>query len=1236
MNDPVVHLIRRFLPISSQLGAMDWFSDIPIGLPARWPELETLHRVLILADPGAGKTFEARSHATKMRDRGLKAFFIRIEAIDGEFPDAFEVGNAGDFDAWLENSEDAWFFLDSVDEAQLETPRALETAIKLFGERIYHARERAHIYITSREDAWQALPDRTLITQHLPYGAPLERPAEGDNKDKQDTALSVFRLAPLNKNEIQLFAGYYSVTDPVELLAAIERSNLWSLAERPFDLRALIGKWKADRSLGGREDLLRRLAKLQIDALDAPNGRQLLRSGRALAAIKALATAVTMTGRNRLGLVGTTVGEDRLDPKGFLPDWEPDDIAGLLRTGIFDDIVYGSVRFRHRDMRELLTAEYFQERLARESDRSEIEALFFRNVYGEEVIVPRLRPVLVWLILFDDKVRDRALSLEPEIATEGGDPSKLPLAIRQNIIRNMVDRLAAKYVTGSIIDNVAISRVAQSDIESDVADLIDRHIADDDVIFFLGRLVWQAQMTTCIPSLLSIASDPARGIYARIASARAVMTAGSTAQRVALWNALITERDPVERRLFAEVVSEAANDTETVQLILKVLECLEPYERFQGSGLGSALHRYIERLPMMADAAPSQPLKTLVVGISGLLDREPYVERGECDVAEQFVWLSAHGIHAVERLATSRSVAALEPAALSLMIKFPSLRYWRQGDAPEYKTKLSETVPRWIDLNDALYWRSIDDGRRRAASSDERVTSDRRIAFVGHFWGFGPDAFGRVLAWIGSKTHPDDQLVALSRAITIYLENGRPVEWLDRLYAAVTHDTELREVLEEHINPKPTEQALKWEAEHVRWEEEQRDREARRDADYAMWVARMKKDPDQVRHPTNLEPGQFSSDQYHLMASVKGDELTTSRSQGANWEGLITEFGEEVALAYRDAAVAHWRLFRPELRSEGDNRSSVPYSLIFGMAGLQIEFDENAELFERLSGEEVELVLRYALYELNGYPGWLEHLFKVHPESARAFFWTEMQWELGNSKTDQPMHYIVHDVVYHAPWLHAIMAPLLLQWLEYNEVPSDDLQRYILSILSGGEITDRQFEDLAIRKLESEATPASHRPVWYATFVGVRAENGIAALEAELATLAAADASDFAQSFVVALLGGRRGSGLSGKNFRTPHHLKRLYVLMHRYIRAADDIERAGKGVYSPTRRDDAQDARNRLFSMLSDEPGEATYRAIKALEDEHPEEDYRRWMRLRAHERAVADADQSVWTLDKAIAFLK
>jgi hypothetical protein len=456
MKQTVVDIIRRFTAIVGLEGAWDFLHPIS-GKAVRWNELEDQRRVLILADPGAGKTFEARDRADRLRRRGRQAFFIRIEAIDGEFDHGFEVGTAAEFAAWLASTDEGWFFLDSVDEAQLDTPRALETAVRTFGARIHDARERTHIFITSREDAWQALPDRTLIEQYLPYGVPPEsdKPervndkavgdkdvvqADAEEKDRP-ALLKVYRLNGLKEDEIALFAAHHGVGDTTPFLDAIKRANLMNLAERPFDLKALLAKWQNDHKLGSRFEVLQRVIALQIAPLGARGTNPSLPADRVRAAVRTLAGAVLMTGRTKVCLPNGLRAPDRIDPCILLPDWSEAEIEAVLRCGLFDDVVYTSVRFRHREIRELLAAEWAHGLLNQPGARPTVEGLFFRDSYGTPIIVPRTRPILPWLILLDEQVRDRALALAPDIASEGGDPSQLPLDVRRTMLKDVTEQI---------------------------------------------------------------------------------------------------------------------------------------------------------------------------------------------------------------------------------------------------------------------------------------------------------------------------------------------------------------------------------------------------------------------------------------------------------------------------------------------------------------------------------------------------------------------------------------------------------------------------------------------------------------------------------------------------------------------------------------------------------------------------------------------------------------------------
>jgi hypothetical protein len=61
-----------------------------------------------------------------------------------------------------------------------------------------------------------------------------------------------------------------------------------------------------------------------------------------------------------------------------------------------------------------------------------------------------------------------------------------------------------------------------------------------------------------------------------------------------------------------------------------------------------------------------------------------------------------------------------------------------------------------------------------------------------------------------------------------------------------------------------------------------------------------------------------------------------------------------------------------------------------------------------------------------------------------------------------------------------------------------------------------------------------------------------------------------------------------------------------------------------------------RLFNMLVEAPGADAYVAMKALEQDHPEPSYRRWMAVRARQRATMDADEPLWSVEQVHAFAR
>lgn len=1259
-----VPLARRFtaIPLAYQkddVSLDEVWPGLAGGRRDGWDVLLEQFRVVILADAGAGKTYELRSAAERLQQDGRPAFFIRIEDIDEDFGTAFEIGTDQQFSDWLAGAGEAWFFLDSVDEVRLRTPRAFETALRAFAGRIRPARQRAHIYISGRPYAWRSLIDRALVEELLPFdpriAAPLEDDGSGDeaieggailggiapadNKDSAEVEppLRLYLLAPLDDGDIRVFAEHSGIFEPSRFLEELDRLAFLPMARLPFDLHDLIATWIDTGALAGRLALLVNGITRQLNACGSSTPT--LSAERAEAGAGLLAVGALLTGRSNFMVPGSddpgvTSATGAIDPLELLPEWSKAEIVTLLSTGIFGDPIYGEVRFRHREVRELLAAGWFHRNLFRVGGRARVEELFFRSQYGEDILTPRLRPVLPWLILFDDSIRQRVLVDHPEVAIEGGDAARLPLDVRQAMLTSLIGHLRnpRSYLRG--LDNSAIARIAQLDMQSHVQALIDAHSASDDAIFVLGRLVWQGKLVSCVPDLSLIAADPSRGIYARLVSIRAVAALGSPEQIHSLWKSMNDLEQRIPRRLLAEMVDNAPATIETIRLLLNSIERLENRVQFEVTGLNKALIGFVDRIPIAVDARGERLLTVMTAGLNRFLGREPHVERGHCRVSETYQWLMSPALRCIERLVVARSPDALSETALTILGGVPALRFWRGDDFPERRSILEGLVPKWPELNDALFWWAVEAYRDARTDEDARLVDDWPISWIGHFWSFPATTFARTLAWIRGRDLPDDRLIALSRTVRTYAENGRPAAWLADLREVVSGDAGLEAALQLVLNPPTSRDAEESRQYERNLRRQERMRDAQKEAARTEFAARLAANPDLVRNPPGLRSGQFSGDQYKLMRMIERDDFSTGRAQGADWRSLTDVFGPEVAAAYRDAATGFWRDYKPGLRSEGHDSSQVPYALLFAMAGLDIEMSDKD--LRKLTPASVRRALRYVPWELNGFPRWFELLYKTWPKLSKAFLWNEVRWELETSTPDKSLHYVLSDIVYYAPWLHLEFGPLIFDWLSHNPAPNDDCLRHCRSIMMGGGLTASAIANLSFAKIGDPATPVAHMPTWHALRTDADPALAIPAVTRLYDKRVLEDPSLFGSAFSVALLGGRDGVSPTFGRFRKPSYLKQLYLLAHRSILVSDDVERAGKGVYSPTLRDDAQDARERFFALLTEIPGPLTHRTIVELSVEHPETGYRDFMTGRAYLRAVADGDLHEWSTAEVARFAR
>ena len=1251
MLDQPVPLQRRFSLVpktEEDADTQELLSAMGEARDMSWSVIEAGHRSVILAEAGAGKTFEMLERARHWERQDKYAFFIRIEEIEGGFEEMFEVGDAERLESWLASSDEAWFFLDSVDEARLKDAGQFRKAIRRFGQRIKNAIHRAHIVISGRPYSWQMRSDRSLIEEYLPFA-----PRETDRDDSSDwlmegdddadqpqsqSALKIYRLDSLSSEDIQLFANCRGTPDVDRLIDELKRTNLMEIASRPFDLELVLSKWTSDGQLGSRLDLLRHTIDQRLDEINPDRERrQPINLEMARMGARRLAAAVVLTGQGGISIpdaAQTTVG---IDAKAVLAEWNPNDVLALLERGLFNDVLYGMVRFRHRSVRELLAAEWLSELLRDGHARHEIEALLLRKSYGQWVIVPRLRPVLSWLILLDGEILEKALAIDPEIAVEDGDPSQLPFEVRQMLLNNIVENIVAAKAGRRSGDNQAIARIAQEDLAEETARLIAAHKSNDDVIFYLGRLAWQGRMVECVPDLRDIAIDQKRDVHARVAATRAVLTCCGQDDRISLWQELNDLKAPLMHLVLAELLNAADADQGAVLLLTASIEKLSVPDWQEKAILEKSLHRFIDRLPMGSQDGTPGPLALLISGLNAFLDREPHITRRECRVSEMFSWLLAPATHAVERLVDAKSELAMHQDAMAVMIKMPAVRYQGGVDLDDYKERLGDLVPAWPQLNDALFWHCIEQVRAGAEEAGEgAITDDWQVQLMGHYWRFDCNSFMRVVGCIRTRNTEDDKLVALTLAYRLYRQCGSPAEWLTVLEDASREAPALEKQLKELVDPELNEAEEKRRSEQAEYQRAQEREKQQSVEQREQWIADLKADPERVRNPPGLPVGQASRDQLGLFHEIGEKRKRNHWGDGANWQALIPEFGEEVAKAYRDAAVQLWRNVNPTLRTDGsDYSNSMAFPVIFALVGLEIEARENEDFPINLSDEELHHALRFIPRELNGFPSWLEKSFTLKPVIVLDFVLTQLFWELANTDPDQPMHYILQDLVYSAPWMHNALAEPVLKWVSSNTLPNNYVVGHCLRIMISGGVGRADLAQLAADKITKRDNPTLD-PMWFALWVDADPETGIPAVETWLQSQDAAAAGLLAQLFITALAGDRYGSNSRPNlgEFYKARHLKRLLLLMHQFIRTEDDIDRVGQGAFSPVLRDEAQEARNALLTMLVSTPGKEAYLALVELALDYPNPERRHRIRQLAHERAELDADLEPWSADQVCEF--
>lgn len=1186
-----------------------------------WSQLLNYSRVIILAEAGSGKTAEIKNQASKLKAKGTYSFFLRLEDIKSDFEFSFESAgdNSNRFNEWLVSDETAYFFLDSVDEAKLKNERDFSSAIRAFNIKLGSSIKRACIHITSRGSAWRAATDLQFVNEQLCHNF------NPNSETESEQGFNVFTFNNLSTEDIKQFSREKGVENITEFTRQLSVNEVEDFANRPLDLIDLIKYWKSHNKIGSRLELVENSITTKIRAIELGRDLADLSFSKLSQGAEEIAAAMTFCKQSSVTVFGCEPTDNALTIEQILKDWGQGEIETLLSRPIFEPSLYGTSRFSHRLIREYLTAQWINKRVEKKSiSQDQLHSLFYKEIYDVEVLVPSLKPVLAWYVLLDKKFAEIVIKRSPEVFIDGGDSSKLHIETRKQLISKFCELYSKKEQCFITFDSAAIKRFSTPELGRLTNCLLKQYYSYKDLRQILLQIAESSSMSECLEVATNMSLDKdidplsltlALRIIKSVSKAEVISTH-------ALEVLKITPKD--SDRIFSVVVSELGHSL-PLDLLLETITALDMSIKRRGRDIQYYIERFAEELDI------DQSIESIKF-LSPLINEKPYMNKFRCEISEKYEWL----IGVIQRLlfniishkrAESIDVQLLD--SLSKVSTYDKNSYHSDGKLNE---KLQKIVNSWKELNNELFWFEVDKSRARLATKADKTGTAIPLnkwfqaGAYPSFWKFKYESLTPAIEWVDSKELTDDKFVAFSLAWELVKQEGRKPADEEKLDAVAESLPGASELLENFRNPKKEDWEIKdekWRKKHI--EDQAKEEQEERD-NTESWLKHIKENMNLVDTLEYAEEGNSSNVQLHLYHNVSKDSFDSNSYLVDNCDSLIEKFGNEVANRFSEFLVKYWKCFQDEiLISEGSKRNSTTYATIMALCGIEIENKLDPDWVDGICAQDAISATRLSLCELNDIPSWMEKVYAKYPLEVLSVYVPCLEWCYKNESEKDDSSFVLDKLVSSCKYLHEDISNHIYDLLKDCTISKYQLLKQSIWLISLSGLSNDRLAELAKFKLESESEPDNVLIyMWWALLIGTEPDDSLILFEKKLESLSGEDATKLAIN-VLNSLNDRRGFGAltNREQFMNVSSLVTLYKLMHQYIREEDDIVRSGGGAYSPTSRDDAQDARNSLFSSLKEIPGEESYRALQGIANMWTEKPWREsWIEHMALERAALDAD--------------
>jgi len=1230
VSDKYVQLDRLFAPFSEDVITEDvivrsyseslFFSRSTLS----WEELLQRRLNVVLGEQGSGKTEEFRRRAELLCEKGEAAFFIPLEnLVNNDLRSALSESDEQRFGEWFKSGDDGVFFLDSVDESKLVKPSDFEVALRQFAKDVTSTGlRRTKIVLSSRVSKWSPVTDTERVARCLEI-APSQANEE-DSSDDDSDKLRVVRLLPLDESMVVRLLEGCGFDNVPRIQRLFDDYHLWGFVRRPVD--AL----RYARSVEGGIEVGSLTKVLEHDVIErlreSPDREQddLLTPAQALDGARTLAAAVVFTRRRAL-LVRDLESDSEngaVDPvKCLSTDWSPSRVQSLLSRSLFDGASLGTIRFHDPRVRDFLAVQWLQDRFSQGCPIETVKDLLCAEFPDGLVVREEMEAILAWVACGDSHLSQEArlwvLKASPELFFSQGDPGRLPIDYRRQLLDAFIERFAGREYTWTATDPECLARFAENALETKLNRIATDSTVGEDSRMLVLWLMRHGRLHGCLETALTLALDDAQSTEVRTSAIAVIRDAADDTGRERLAQCCRDATSIPEKLLgiLIEAVFPAVASAEDVASFVEKTESnTDSEERITRS------HWVISHFE---DKLSPRNALDLLVALLPLAEQTPHVSSRNkpTRLSVEFQWLGPWFPVLLSKAVQERTLGSVEVVARTwAWLEEFSACTNSMSSLPDDFIKATEQHPQ---LRQKYFWLRYQDHLDRRDGEPSRAF--QFLGFRGH-GNFSPLATDMdwLLDDIERQSDAGRKKIALDTWINIWQAADRSSSALERVRSVVARNNLLCGQLAERLRRARfpwlkqfwygiVRQKLLdrfWWRQHG-WSLRQRYRNLR----YTLWLH---------MHLRTLRSGK-RADMLNALAreAVKSDG--SNRVAPMTWDDLRKKRGCRIADAVSAGCRQVWQDYQPQLPHEREAARIRTCGDRLGLLGLSSGIASGDIDIASLSDANVEKAIRYATTELNGFPNWFNQLVEHHADTVRRVLIEAVSGEW-NWSDDHVVFGVLHDIRWGESSLRGLLADDIVGLLEKSEPSDPDILLLVLQCLvdAPADVLQR-LSELSTRALDDCPTDSARFTHWCVTEMQLNPANALNRLE----HLSSDDDLDLetALEFVAALSGEDINS--RSRPFRhwqplSPQQMKRLLLLCHRLIKTVDDIKR--HGVYSPTSRDHAQRFRDSLIAQLAANESSETPPVLRSLLDEPELSTYSDYVLDLISRRRRADAVSVPW----------